>query len=292
MFREKIKAAYESLTPSFKRLGEFILNNELDTAFMTATELAEMLDVDAATVVRFSQALGYRGYRELSHEVQQAVKADLTAKYANFGAASTTVEQLHALLENERHNLEIALSQVTEQGAQIIDLLSAAKHVWVMGEGGAYHLAEFFADHLRMAGAKAYSLNADPAEAARMLFNLDKKDLLIGLDVPGTGLGTAAALRFAKEQGISTAAVSVSAVGPAAQVAEYVLLCPASSPIGLPSAAGLVTVLMVIWQALLARKGKRMAEHVATLRNTYATLLNSQAEQSAHLETLQLWRDF
>ncbi|MGD1995656.1 MAG: N-acetylmannosamine kinase, partial [Anaerolineae bacterium] len=67
MFRKRIKDAYKSLTPSFKRLGDFIISHELDVAFMTATELAKALDVDAATVVRFSQALGYSGYRELSH---------------------------------------------------------------------------------------------------------------------------------------------------------------------------------------------------------------------------------
>lgn len=292
MFRERIKGAYESLTPSFKRLGEFILNNELDVAFMTATELAEALGVDAATVVRFSQALGYRGYRELSHEVQQLVKADLTAKYAHFDEASTSVEQLRALLENERHNLEIAISQVTEQGTRIVDLLADAEHVWVMGEGGAHYLAEFFADHLRMAGVKAYGLSADPAEAARVLWNLGKRDLVIGLGMPGTGLGTAAVLRFARERGAGTAAVSVSAVSPAAQAAEHVLLCAANSPIGLPSAASLVTVLMVVWQALLARKGEQLTEHVATLHNTYKTLLATQAEQSQALEPQQLWRDF
>ena len=272
MFRDRIKEHYESLTPSFKRLGEFILNNEMDVAFMTATELAAMMGVDAATVVRFSQTLGYRGYRELSHEIQRVVKADLTARYAGFSEADTAAGQLRALMENERHNLEIAIGQVTDQGARIVELLANAAHVWVVGEGGAYALAEFFADQLCMAGVKACALNAGPAAAVGALSTLGQGDLLIGLGLPEAGADTAAVLRFARERGAGTAAVAVSAVAPPAQVAEHVLLCSANSPIGLPSAASLVTVLLVVWQALLARKGERLAEHVATLRGISANL--------------------
>ncbi len=292
MFRDRIKKEYESLTPSFKRLGEFILNNELDVAFMTATELASALDVDAATVVRFSQALGYRGYRDLSREVQQIVKGDLTAKYAGFAEAETDAARIQALLENERHNLEIAIAQVTSHGAEIIDALQAAENVWVVGEATAAHLAEFFASHLRMAGLKAWALNADPAEAARTLWNLDAKDMVLGLGIPGTGLATAAVMRFAKEHGANTAAVSISSIFPPAQVADHILVCASNSLVGVPSAASLVTLLLVLWQALLARSGDQLADHVAALRNIYAQMLEAEAEQSRLSDVQRLWHEF
>jgi len=292
VFRDRIKQAYDSLTPSFKRLGEFILAHELDVAFMTATELARKLGVDAATVVRFSQALGYQGYRQLSKEVQQVVKADLTAVYGRFDEAKTNVERLRALLENERHNLEVAVAQVTDQAAELVDLLAKAKRVWVVGEAGARCLAEFFADYLRIAGVKASGLDADPAEAARVLWDIGEKDLVIGLGVPGTGIDTAAVLRLAKEQGAETAAVSVSAVSPPAQVADRVLVCPANSPIGLPSAASLITMMMALWQALLARDSKRMEERVAVLQETYVSLLTARVEQGKRVDVRRLWREF
>jgi len=292
MFRERIKQAYESLTPSFKRLGEFILNNELDVAFMTATELAQALGVDAATVVRFSQTLGYEGYRELSHELQQVVKANLTAKYANFDQAKSNEDKIRALLENERHNLETAVSQVTDDASKLLNAISKAKRVWLVGEAGALYLAAYFADYLRMAGVNAAIVDADPAAAARVLWDLSAKDVVIGLGIPGTGLDTAATLRFAKEKGAETAALTVSSVSPPAQIADLVLVCAANSPVGVPSAASIAVMMAVLWQALLSRKGEAMAQHMAALQETYAGLLAARVEQSKQSDIHQLWREF
>ena len=291
MFRERIKNAYDSLTPSFSRLAEFILNRELDVAFMTATELAQALDVDAATVVRFSQALGYTGYRELSHEVQRIVKGDLTAAYAHFSEAETTTEQLQAILENERHNLEMAVAQVTDQAAEIVDMLAEAERVWVVGNAAGRYLAELFAEYLRMAGVKAVAVDADPAAAAYVIGDCGARDLVIGIGVAGTGLDTAAALRFAKEKGAKVAAVSVSAISPPAQVTDHVLVCPSNSPVGLSSTASLVTMLMALWQTLLARDKEQMEKRVTGLQETYARLLTMRVEEGERVDVERLWRE-
>jgi len=292
VFRERIKQAYNTLTPSFKRLAEFILNHELDVAFMTATELAQALGVDAATVVRFSQALGYRGYRELSREIQQVVKADLTATYAGFDEAQSDAERLQALLENERHNLETALAQTTDRAAETVKLLGNARRVWIIGEASGECLATFFAAHLRMAQIQATALNPDPAAASQVLWDLGDEDLIIGLGIPGTGIDTAAVLQFAKERGAKTASVTASAVSPPAQVAEHVLVCPSNTPVGLPSVASLVAMMIALWQTLLARDGDEMEKQINMLQETYSTLLEKRAEQANQVDVERFWQEF
>jgi|YNPBryBLVA2012_1023415.scaffolds.fasta_scaffold00952_2 DNA-binding MurR/RpiR family transcriptional regulator len=277
MFRERIRQAYNGLTPSFRRLGEFILNHELDAAFMTATELAQALDVDAATVVRFSQTIGYSGYRELSHEVQRIVKGDLTAAYASFPEAQTDAERLRALVENERHNMEMAIAQLTDKAAEVVELIARAGHVWVVGDATAAPLASLFADLLRTAGINAMALDANPATAAREALNWGANDLVIGLGVEGTGLDTAAVLRFAKEKGCEIVALSTSPVAPPVQVAERVIICPSSTPVGLTSVASLVTMLSAVWQAVLARDKAQMEGRVAQIRETTDRLVAARA---------------
>ncbi len=49
-------------------------------ALMTATELAHQVDVDAATVVRFAQRLGYDGFPQLQSEIKDKVKQDLLVR--------------------------------------------------------------------------------------------------------------------------------------------------------------------------------------------------------------------
>ncbi|MBN1178804.1 MAG: MurR/RpiR family transcriptional regulator [Anaerolineae bacterium] len=291
MFRERIKNAYESLTPSFKRLAEFILDRELDVAFMTATELARALDVDAATVVRFSQALGYTGYRELSHEVQDIVKGDLTAAYGNFADAQTPQAQMQTILENERHNLEVAVAQVTERAVEIVDMIAAAERVWVIGDAMGRYLAQMFAGYLEIAGVRAFALDADPAAAAQIAGQYKAGDVAIGIGATGTGLDTAAILRYLKNKGMNVVAVTISSVSPPAQVVDRVLVCPSDTPVGMPSVASLVSMLMAIWQTVLARK-EGLDAHIAAQQEAYNELMVIRAEERERLDLEKPWQEF
>jgi DNA-binding MurR/RpiR family transcriptional regulator len=186
----------------------------------------------------------------------------------------------------------VAVAQVTDQGAELVELLAKAQRVWVVGEAYGACLAGLFAHYLRVAGLKATAVDADPVEAARALWDISAKDVVLGLGVPGTGIDTAALLSFAAEKGAATAAVSVSSVSPPAKVAEHVLVCPANTPVGLASPASLVTMLMALWQALLARDGKRMEEQVTTLQDTYASLLAARGEQGSRVDVRKIWQEF
>jgi len=141
MFRERIQAKYSELTPSFRKLADFILQQQLDAAFMTATEMAHSMGVDAATVVRFAQTLGYSGFRELIKEVQRVVKAELTTSYSPALEAPDDVGLFRSFLENERHSLELAQAQLTEQANTLLPTLSSAQRIWVTGQGCCAHLA-------------------------------------------------------------------------------------------------------------------------------------------------------
>ena len=64
-YQERIRLARPKMSKSFSRLADFLLDSYIEASFMTATELAHELELDAATVVRFSQHLGYSGFPEL-----------------------------------------------------------------------------------------------------------------------------------------------------------------------------------------------------------------------------------
>src|SRR5690242_1719672 len=69
MFREQIRKHYDHLSRSYRRVADFILSDYRTAAFMTAAALADAVDVDTTTVVRFAQRLGYPGYPELIEDI-------------------------------------------------------------------------------------------------------------------------------------------------------------------------------------------------------------------------------
>ena len=78
-FKERISHKYGELPPSFRKLADFILTSHQRAAFMSASRIARYLGLDVATVTRFSQHLGYEGYVELSHEIQDQVLDEMRA---------------------------------------------------------------------------------------------------------------------------------------------------------------------------------------------------------------------
>jgi len=292
MFRERIQAKYSELTPSFRKLADFILQRQLDAAFMTATEMAHRMGVDAATVVRFAQTLGYSGFRELIKEVQQVVKAELKVSYSPDLDAPDDVGLFRSLLENEKHNLEMAQAQLTEQANTVLPTLLNAQRVWIMGQGCCVHLAALCASALREIGLPAVAIAPDPLEAAENLKGVGAEDLVIGFSLSGMDLSVADAIGFARQCGAKTLVFSGSPVTAAALTAETTVICPGPTRMHMPSFAGLAAMIAVLVVAFTARYPEKAEAMVKDLQQSYRELLALQALSSSEVDVEELWRQF
>lgn len=285
MFRERIQSRYSDLTPSFRRLADFILEQPLDAAFMTATELAHYMNLDAATVVRFSQMLGYTGFRELSHELQQVVKDELVASYSPSPHTPDDTLLFQNLLENERHNLALAQARLGQQAGMLHSALQAARRIWVTGQGYGAHLAALCGLVLLEHGLPATFVASDLPEIAASFGRLDSTDAVIGFAVAETELDVASAIRFARECGARTFALSVSEVAPAALAAETSIVCPGPALTHTPSFTGLAALIVALGAALAVRDGSRAAATEARLHESSRRLLELRALATPPVES-------
>jgi len=292
MFRERIQAHYDELTPSFRKLADFILQEQLDAAFMTATEMAHHLGVDAATVVRFAQNLGYSGFRELIKEVQRVVKGELTASYSPDLSAPDDMGLFRSLLENERHNLTMVQAQLTEKANTILPMLLNAKRIWVLGQGCCTHLAGLCASALREIGLPAVSIAPDTLAAATNLKGVGAEDLAIGFSLTGMDLSTADAIRFAGQRGAKTLVFAASPVAAAALAADTTIICPGSTQTHVPSFVGLAAMIVVIVAAFSVRYPEKAAAMKTDLQQSFRELLALQARSTSELDVEDLWRQF
>jgi DNA-binding MurR/RpiR family transcriptional regulator len=292
MFRERIKANYHTLSPSFRQLADFILSQPLDVALMTATELAQQMDMDAATVVRFAQTIGYTGFREMVKEIQQVVKEELTASYTLSLDTPSDVALFRGLLENEKHNLSLAQAQLTDQVEAILPALLDAEHIWVLGQGCCAHLAALCAASLRQIDLPATSICPDPLTAAQNLKDVGATDVVIGFALTGMGLEVADAIGFAREREAKTFAFSSSPVTAAARAAEITVVCPGPTQTHTPSFTGLAAMIVVLVAALAARRPEETATAQADLHESYRELLKRQVNTASEVDFESLRRRF
>ncbi len=257
MFRERIQGQYEVLSPRFRALADFILENTLDVGFMTATELARRVGVDPATVVRFSQELGYSGYRELSREIKDYINRQLALRYRTREAEGTGVTGEVNRLIDELSARILDMKVDAPQIGAIVELVQKAGRVIVTGAAVGLNLAELWALHLQLIGLPAQFVGSDPAEAALALRGLSSDDLVIAIAsglASGTELGHV--LSTAIEMGARTISITASPTLLPARQADVNLVVPTKTASGYPSFDTVAAVLSILWQALIAARAE------------------------------------
>lgn len=266
MFREQIRKYYDHLSRSYRRVADFILSDYRSAAFMTAAELAEAVDVDTTTVVRFAQRLGYPGFPELIEDIQEQVKLELSQSYAIPPEEEGTHAKVQSLVAKDRVNLEKALAHNTlETLENILDMLRAAPRIVITGESYAAPLAESFAGMLRDAGLPVVYAGGDVYDRAAALAHVTRKEVIIGMTPVEGPSGVARLLRFARQAGAMTLACTPSLSSQAARAAEHLLYAPGETEGTLPSLTGLYAILMAIAQALVLLQPEAMAKRGAAL---------------------------
>jgi DNA-binding MurR/RpiR family transcriptional regulator len=281
MFRDKIKAHYNELTPSFRKLADFILENQLEATFMTATEMARQLNVDAATVVRFSQTVGYSGFRELIKEIQAVVKAELVASYTVDLDASDDVGLLRSLMEAQRHNISLTQAKLTDRANTILPELVRAHRIWVVGQGCCAHLAALCAASLRELGLQALPVGPNPLEAAANLKGVGGEDVVLGLSLTGLDFDVANVVRFAHARGARTIVFSASETSEAALVGEVVVVCPGGTQTQLPSFASLAAMVDAVAAAYTVRYAAESRTTRERFEASYREMVALQNETTA-----------
>jgi DNA-binding MurR/RpiR family transcriptional regulator len=247
------------MSKSFAKLADFLLDSYVEASFMTASELAHELNLDAATVVRFSQHLGYSGYPKLQREIRERVKSDLLirpqqAKDPNSvpGIVANTMQELIHALE------QIGISLDTDAVSQLVELIGQARRIVLLSEAPAQPASYNLVYFLEQGGFSVYIARAGVVDLARTVHTASTQDLLLAIDVGGSSPSIARTLAEAQAKGIPTAAIVGAASIPSARAADVVLEAEANPSLGV----GIVAIEAIIY-ALVQTLRRRFADRFA-----------------------------
>lgn len=258
-YEERIRAERPNMSKSFAKLADFLLDSYVESAFMTASELAHVLDLDAATVVRFAQHLGYTGFPKLQREIRERVRDDLLVRPVQAresesvpGVVAKAMSELSLALEQSRITLD------TDAMAQLVEKIGEVRRIVVLPENPAQAAAYNLVHFLEQGGFPIYIARGGIADLARTVHTSTPQDLLIALEVSGQAPYIASALEEARQKGISTAAILGAASLASARAADCVLAARAHPSLGV----GIVSIEAIIYalaQALYWRFADRFA---------------------------------
>jgi len=270
---DTIRLAYPDLTRNQQRIADYISHAYHQVVFMTASQLADHLGMNEATVIRFAQRLGYRGYPQLVAAIQEMVQRELSV--VPDGEAAGPASALVILADE----LETAARLVRSLPAELLDraavLLAEARRTYVIGQGVGDALGALLCAGLQQIGCAAMRVPVETQALAGLLQELTKDDVLvcIAMERERTPLPSAT-LRLAALSGMTTIAIACEALAPCAQAAELALICPRPDP-SRPAYAVVAALIDALLRAVSALDPERERQRQARLEET-AALLHAQ----------------
>lgn len=237
---EHIRTSYSSMSKSQKKVAEFLLTYGIDVVYLSASRIAELVDVNRSTVVRTAQALGYDGFVDLQADLQRQllrrfstadrVRMDLlrlSEAIEDEAGAPQGLAILSSMVRAEIEDLENMLSRIGEADFnRAVDMLGRAQKIYVLGLRGSLPLAMTFVFLLRHVRADCYLLEPGVQDMADQLVTMTRGDLLFTISYSRYANDTIRCMDYARQIGTPVITLTDSPVSPAAKRADlaFVLL--------------------------------------------------------------------
>jgi len=222
---ERIREKFATLPAKQQAVARIFADKPAAVAFASVNDLARAAGVDAATVVRTCQSLGYSGWRELLIHLKSEMAHSRTFadRVAALGAQDGDLTT--RILENARRNVEETFDGLDRSTFdEVTSALSTAEMVLVVAGGVSTGAGEFLTSSLRIIGVRSL-LVTGISDAAPALATLGPNDAVVGLSMWRYLTSTVQALQHAKQQvGATTIALTDSRVSSATRFADYTLV--------------------------------------------------------------------
>jgi DNA-binding MurR/RpiR family transcriptional regulator len=230
----EVRFARTALSRQRRQLIRAILDNPEEAYFLSSRELARRYSVDAATIVRTIQALGYERFADFAADLREHFVRQITpytvAKAASQEKRSVGGHVDHGL-DRDGENLSVLKSTLdTARVVALATQIHKARRILVVGVDLAASLAWFLAYGLMPLGLAAEAPVGSAGNLQHKIDSLTSKDLVIAISFGRCLRDTMHAVLRAKARGIPTFGITDGSTTPIALHCDAHLLAPISSP--------------------------------------------------------------
>lgn len=255
-----IKMNYEKFTTVEKSIADFFIQNNVRVD-LSSKAMADRLYVSEASLSRFAQKCGYRGYREFIYQYEMTFVENRESMTGNtrmiLNAYQELLNKTYSLIDEE-------------QIARIGKYLGQAERVTVCGRGSSgYAAAEMELRFMRI-GVNIDSIQDSDRMRMQAVFQ-DKRSLVFGISVSGETEPVLYLLREARRRGAKTVLITAESPERFREICTEVLRMPSLRYLNQGNVISpqfpILLMLDILYSYYAAQdKGKKELLHDDTLR--------------------------
>lgn len=279
-FMDKITELYPSMSSGFQQIARFVIQNPNYVAMNSVNAIAKASGSHASSVVRFAQACGFAGYKQLQLVFQLRLSTTTPGyqdRLRGLDVVPRTGEPgrnrglLRKVAERDVVALEDLLHTVSEEAlAQAAEYLLKARTVYISGQlesAGIAHLLQYL---LAKLGRRVVLLDAPGGLAVEMANAMTLDDVLVAISFRYYAKEVVTISGTAYRTRTPTIVVTDSPLSPLARNVEVVFVVGQDEPSLTPSLAAPVALVQTLALCLAARlKEAPPVEAVAETRTPW-----------------------
>lgn len=271
-----IHERYEAMSKGYQTIALYLTQNPNDVAVRSVNAIAETCGIHASNFVRFAQALGYSGFKDLQELFQRRLstaapgfEARVKALEGELGVRADRGDYglLRDLVVRDVASLEALLADVAPGDlARAADLMEAAEVVYLLGQLRSAPVVELLRYVLTMLGKRCVLLDASGGLATHMARTIGRRDLLVAVSFRFYATEVVNVVEEAVARGVAVIALTDSTLSPIAKGAAVLFSVPEHAYTFSRSLAAPMCLAQALTVALAARlQGDAEAPRIPTV---------------------------
>ena len=262
----------KKLSKSHQKIADYIEKHYEKAVFLTASALSREVGVSESTVVRFASALGYSGYPELRHTLEETVRHRLTA-HQRFDMTADIREDdvLKTVLKTDMHNIRTTIEEMDQAAFQkAVTMLLSARHIYILGLRSAAPMAQFLGYYLNFIFDNVRVVAAASNDVYEGIVRMGQGDVLIGISFPRYSTRTLEAMRFARRNQAQVLALTDGEMSPLCRESDVCLSARTDMTSFVDSLAAPLSLINALIIAVGLHKKEELSTHLNRLEGIWS----------------------
>lgn len=259
------------LSKGHRKIAQFIEEHYDKAAFMTAARLGQLVSVSESTVVRFANALGYEGYPQMQKALQEIVHHRLTSSQRlAMGAGVDGSDLPDAVLRTDLNNIRATIEEIDRATfAAVVEAISSARTVFVLGLRSAAPLAQFLGHYLQFIFDDVRLLTGISGDVFEAISRVGAEDALIAISFPRYSSRTLECMRFARARSCKVIGMTDGMLSPLHEVSDLCLDARTDMVSFVDSLAAPLSLINALLVALGARNQDRLTRNLRNMEEIW-----------------------
>ncbi|MGM0395568.1 MAG: MurR/RpiR family transcriptional regulator [Bacillota bacterium] len=271
---KNIQDNYSRLSKGQRIIAEYMINQYDKAAFMTAAALGNNLSISESTVVRFANALGYSGYKELQKELQELIRNKLTTvQRLNLSEDySKNEHSIAKVMEKDIDNLRKTLSEVdSDKFYEAVEMTLDAKNIYIMGLRSSSFLSGYMAFYMNFIFDNVRLIKPGANDIFEQLAKSTENDIVICLTYPRYSKRTLEALEYTRKKGCKIVSFTDSLISPASDKSDITIIARSDMLSFVDSLVAPMSLINAFIVALASEKKEDITPYFEELENVWKT---------------------